>query len=100
MSPVCVYLEHLPPYKIVLSVVLGAILYWSRAGKAGRQSVTPLRSLTQLISNKRWREAADMMVFVIIGCMVVMRVVEPGTPQQGFAAGLGWTGLLSETISN
>lgn len=100
MLPASVYPENWLQYKIVVSVLIGAILYWNRAGKGGRRSFLLLRSLTQLIPHRQWREAADMLVFVVIGCIIVLLVVEPSTPQQGFAAGLGWTGLLSEAASN
>lgn len=85
-------------YKTPVSVLLGAIAYWARSGRGGRRSarVLPLRSLTGLIPRTEWREAADFLIFVAMGYLVVWLLVNPDTPQQGFAAGAGWTGLLSE----
>lgn len=89
---------NLSIYKVPVSVVLGAVVYWARSGRGGRRSVRllPLRSLTQLIPSAEWREAVDFAIFVAMGYLVVWLLVDPNTPQQAFAAGAGWTGLLSE----
>ena len=99
MPQVCAWFENLSQYRVVASIMLGAIFYWSKGGRKGRQSFRYMRSMTQLISNQKWREAVDMAVFVVFGCVVVLLIVEPSTPQQGFAAGAGWTGLLSEVAT-
>jgi hypothetical protein len=99
VQPACAW-PDLSTYKVPLSVVLGAIIYWARSGRGGRRSVRmlPLRSLTQLIPNVALREAVDFVIFVAMGCVLVWLLATPNTPQQGFAAGAGWTGLASEAM--
>lgn len=97
MPQVCAWLENLPHLSILFFIGLGTVTYWNKAGRRGRRAVTILAPLTHLISRGRFRDAIDFLVFVAVGCVVAWYLVRPETAQQGFAAGLGWTGLLSES---
>ena len=41
------------------------------------------------------RMIAELIIFVVLGCILAIGVVQPTTPAQALTAGLGWTGLLA-----
>lgn len=43
----------------------------------------------------KWRQVLELFVFLILGCIISVGVVDPGTPIQAITAGFGWTGILS-----
>jgi hypothetical protein len=42
------------------------------------------------------RIRVEFLVFIVVGTVTCMILTQPANPQQAFAAGLGWTGLLTK----
>jgi hypothetical protein len=74
---------------------IGASIFW---GKWGRTRLRPY-VLSDLIgfltTNERWRGFLEFAVFLILGCIVGIGVVQPSTATQALTAGFGWTGLFA-----
>jgi hypothetical protein len=79
------------------SIAAGSVIFWSVKGKK-RLRPFAIPAITTFVPRGRWRNLAELMIFVLLGCVVSFILVSPATARQGFAAGLGWTGLLTEKI--
>lgn len=80
---------------IVVYTAIGVAVFW---GKWGRTRLRPyvLADLLALLGLKGpVRSAVEFSVFLVLGCLVGIGIVEPKTPAQALAAGFGWTGAFS-----
>lgn len=73
----------------------GALVLWGKLGKRGRE-VYCLSDVLKRCMNDSVRMVIEPLVFVVIGAVVAIGIVEPVTAAQAVAAGLGWTGLASK----
>lgn len=89
--------QPLPPYLLYACIACGAFLLWSRLARQGRQVVGLSHFLELYISREGFRNGLEPLLFIGIGTFVAAMVFAPATGPQAFAAGLGWTGLLSST---
>lgn len=74
---------------------IGAAVVW---GKWGRETLKPyiLSDLIGLLPlSERLRNALEFLLFILIGCLVSIGVVQPVNPTQAIAAGMGWTGIFT-----
>lgn len=79
------------------SIAFGStLLYILKGPKGVRPYLLP--ALTDFIPSGRVRNLADLVFFVLVGCVVSFIMAGPDSVRQGFAAGLGWTGMLTETL--
>lgn len=84
------------PIPLDVYVATGVILLWCKTSKANRNiyGLSPIIAL--FLSNEKARSIIELIVFLTIGCLVSSGFVVPATPAQAFAAGAGWTGLLTK----
>jgi hypothetical protein len=87
--------QPLSPLLLYTCVACGACLLWSRLARQGRQVLGLSHFLSLYIGQERVRNGMEPLLFVGIGTFVAAMVFSPITGPQAFAAGLGWTGLLS-----
>jgi len=79
----------------VVFTAIGAAVFWGKFGR-GRLRAYLLSDLLNLFPwNPSWRAAAEFLLFVALGCIVGIAVVQPSNATQALAAGLGWTGFLT-----
>jgi hypothetical protein len=75
----------------------GAIILWSKLGRAGRREVWVLSGvLGNYLSNEQTRKLVEPLVFVSFGTFLAVGILHPATEGQALAAGLGWTSLASK----
>lgn len=87
--------EPLSPILLYACIACGAFLLWSKLSKQGRQVLGLSHFLQLYIGNENLRNGLEPFLFVGVGTFVAAMVIAPITGPQAFAAGLGWTGLLS-----
>jgi hypothetical protein len=75
----------------------GALLLWCKLGKGKARQVYALSDiLKQFIQNDNIREKIEPIMFVLLGTVLSIWIIQPTTPAQAFAAGVGWTSLASK----
>jgi uncharacterized membrane protein YbjE (DUF340 family) len=74
---------------------VGIVILWGKMKKNQRNVYALTELVGQLISNAKLRVCAELVVFLAIGSVVAMGIIDPTTPAQAFAAGLGWTSLTT-----
>lgn len=83
---------------IVFFTFIGVTVLW---GKFGREGLRPylLPMVFDLFFRKNpdgpWRLTTEFVVFAVVGIVLALGLAEPSSPAQAFAAGLGWTGLVT-----
>ena len=82
-------------FDVTFFTALGAIVAWGRLGAQGIRVYALSRLVESIVAEQRIRIILEFLVFVTIGALVGVVVVEPKTGVQAIAAGLGWTGLLA-----
>ncbi len=79
----------------VLFTAIGITILW---GKLGRRKLRPY-ALGNLVDLLPWssnvRQLIEFCLFVSIGTVVAVGVVDPGKVTQALAAGFGWTGFFA-----
>lgn len=86
-----------PPFTFwnVVYTAIGAAIFW---GKWGRHRLRPYGLawiIEQVIKNERWQSGIEFLVFIILGCVVGIGIVQPTSAMQALTAGFGWTGLFA-----
>lgn len=80
----------------VLFTALGVFALWASWGGQGLR-LAHLRSVLALLGCPRnCRVAVDFGVTMCLGVLVAVTYIQPETPQQAIAAGLGWTSLVTK----
>jgi len=79
----------------VLFAAIGASVFWGKTGRTALRAyvLSELVDLTGVTG--KWRHAAEFLIFVILGCIVGLAVVDPRTAVQALTAGFAWTGVFS-----
>lgn len=80
----------------VVFTALGAIIVWARLGPEKIRVFALSRLIEGLGFRNRNQMLLEFVVFVSLGIVVGVAVVQPTTVPQALAAGMGWTGLLSQ----
>lgn len=75
---------------------VGATILWAKMRRSKRDIYGLTEITKQYIPNEKVRIIVELAIFLIIGCLVSVGVINPSTPAQAFAAGLGWTGLATK----
>jgi hypothetical protein len=74
----------------------GALLLWCRLGNKAREVYQLSNLLRRFIRNDSIREKIEPVLFVLLGTVLSIGIIQPSTPAQAFAAGVGWTSLASK----
>jgi hypothetical protein len=64
--------------------------------RSSRQVYALSDILKQFIRNDNIREKIEPVMFVLLGTVLSIWIIQPTTPAQAFAAGVGWTSLASK----
>lgn len=73
----------------------GALVLWGKLGKSGRE-IYGLSDILKRFMPDNARQVIEPIVFIALGAFISIGMVNPDTPAQAVAAGLGWTGLASK----
>ena len=93
---------QMPTFELpsMVFTALGAMLVWARLGP----EKVRVFALSRLVEGLRISDTAKLLtefcIFVTLGVVVGVAVVQPTTVTQALAAGMGWTGLLSQPAPN
>lgn len=78
---------------------VGVSILWARMGYRRVR----VYALSELVEQFRLSQKVNVIiqfcVFLALGIVVAVALVEPTSPPQAFAAGLGWTALLAQPSS-
>jgi hypothetical protein len=77
---------------------VGSTILWAKM-KANQRAVYGLTDLVAIFVPKEWprvRGTIEILIYLSLGTLITIAVINPGTPAQAFAAGLGWTGLTTK----
>jgi hypothetical protein len=87
--------QQFPPLWIYAAV--GVAILWGKM-KVTQRSVYGLSHIIETFIPPQWkklRAIVELSCYLSAGCLIAMGVIDPATPAQAFAAGLGWTGLTT-----
>jgi hypothetical protein len=76
----------------------GVAILWGKM-KASQRNVYALTDIIKALipsHMEKQRAIVELACYLSIGCIIAMGVIDPATPAQAFAAGLGWTGLTTK----
>jgi hypothetical protein len=83
----------------IVFTAIGVAVFWGKWGRT-RLKAYVLSDLVNLIPvGAKQRAAIEFLVFLVLGCLVGIGVVQPTTPAQALTAGLGWTGFFTHHAS-
>lgn len=91
-----------PTYDLwaVLYTAVGATSVWARLGRKKMRVFALSRLIEGLDFSDKTKLIAEFCIFVSMGVVVGVGVVQPTTAAQALAAGMGWTGLLAQPPSS
>ena len=78
------------------SAAFGSALLYSKWGKGQLRPYVFADIVDTFAFSETSRIRVEFIVFVMVGMVTCMLLTHPANTQQAFAAGLGWTGLLTE----
>lgn len=84
----------------VLFTAFGVVLLWARLGHNQIRIFALSKLVDQLPCSKNTALVLELVVFSVIGVIVAISFIKPTSAAQAIAAGMGWTGLLSEPNYN
>ena len=89
---------HAPVFSLwtIVYTSIGAAIFWGKWGKAKLKAYVLSDLVNLLPCNQKWRGIIEFVIFVALGCLVGVAVVQPTNAAQALTAGLGWTGLVSK----
>jgi hypothetical protein len=81
----------------VVYTAIGAAVFWGRNGKT-KLKVYYLSHVLDLLEvpTGRWRNCAEFCIFIVLGCIVGIGIVKPGTGAQALTAGFAWTTFIAK----
>jgi hypothetical protein len=87
-------LPHFGFWNVVFTAI-GAAVFWGKWGRTKLKAYVLSDLIALLPVGKKLQCAIEFGVFLILGCLVGIAVVQPTTPTQALTAGFGWTGLFA-----
>ena len=85
---------------ILLYTALGVGIIWTSWG-AGSLSVKYLSEQLAAVGVRRnWLLVVEFGLTMFVGVLIAVTFVQPQTPQQAIAAGMGWTSLVTRPSDN
>ena len=98
MSVMC----EVPLYNFtnIFYTAIGVFFIWASWG-TGRLSVKYLNStLATFGLSSNWLMVVEFLVAMVMGVVIAIAFVNPQTPQQAIAAGMGWTSLVTRPTAD
>jgi len=88
----------LPPlsFQAVGFVAVGCVLAFAKLGKEQRRIYALSEIVGKMGLQPSYRLILELTIFVLLGSLVAWAIVQPMSPAQAVAAGLGWTGILTD----
>ena len=84
----------------VFFIFVGVFIVWASWG-SGRLGVKYLnKRLAEVGASPNWLLVTEFVVAMFMGVFIVTCFVEPETPQQAIAAGMGWASLITKPASD
>ena len=74
---------------------IGAAVYWGKAGRTKLKAYYLSDLIARIPLDENLRSLAECVVFIVLGSVVGVAVVQPLNATQAITAGLGWTGLFA-----
>ena len=96
--------EQLTALELYGFTAIGVIVLFSKSAGPGTRPYV-LASITDKVFRSEdpgWlllKEFTEFVIFVVLGVLIAVGLTHPSTSQQAIAAGLGWTGLLTQQRS-
>lgn len=89
---------HVPDFTFwnVAYTAIGAAVFWGKWGRTKLKAICLSDILNLLDLKPAQRGALEFVIFVALGCLVGIAVVQPTNATQALTAGFGWTGLFSK----
>lgn len=78
----------------VVYTSIGTAVFWGKWGRKKLKAYYLSDLIERLPLEKRYRQILEFVVFVSIGCVVGVGLVEPRNAVQALTAGFGWTGAF------
>lgn len=87
-----------PTYEFwsVLFTGIGAALLWAKMGRERIRTFALSELIGLLKFSDRPATFLEFLVFIALGTLLAVAIVQPTNAMQAFAAGLGWTSLLTK----
>lgn len=82
----------------IVFTAIGAAVFWGKWGRTKLQAYVLSDVLNLLPLETKARSAIEFFIFLILGCLVSIAVVQPHNPTQALTAGFGWTGLFAHRV--
>ncbi len=86
---------HFTVWNVIFSAI-GAAIFWGRWGKNKLRPFFLADFIDLLPANEKTKDLISFLLFVALGCVVTVGVVQPTNVPQAFSGGLGWTGLAGQ----
>ena len=77
---------------------IGAAVYWGKWGRTKLKAYVLSDVINLIPMGRKWRAAIEFVIFLTIGCVVGIAVVQPTNATQALTAGFGWTGLFAHRV--
>jgi hypothetical protein len=79
----------------IVYTAIGASVYWAKAGRTRLRPYVLPDLLRAVGVRGKWRAVLELGVFIVIGCVVGVGVVDPRNATQALTAGFAWTGFFA-----
>jgi hypothetical protein len=79
----------------VAFTAVGVAVFWGKWGRTKLQAYILSDLLNLVPVDDKWRSAIEFLIFLTLGCLVGIGIVQPTTPTQALTAGFGWTGFFT-----
>jgi hypothetical protein len=82
----------------VTFTAIGAAVYWGKWGRTKLKAYVLSDIVNLMPLDERWRSAIEFSIFLVIGSIVGIAIVQPTNATQALTAGFGWTGLFAHRV--
>lgn len=88
---------EIPNYTVwnVLFTAIGAAVFWGKWGRTKLKAFVLSDIVNWLPLNERAKAAIEFCIFIILGTIVGIAIVNPSSAIQAITAGFGWTGFFA-----
>ena len=89
------------PYFTIWNVLytgIGATILWGKLGNTKLRPFGLWRLIKLLPVSQNKKEVIEIIVFISLGCIVGIGIVQPTNVPQALSAGFGWTGFLTSNV--
>jgi|SRR6266480_5586502 len=79
----------------ILYTGIGSAVFWGKAGRSKLRAYALSDLVTRLRVPAKWRGLTEFALFVTLGCIVGIGLVDPRNAVQGLTAGFAWTAAFT-----